>query len=216
MDFNFWNARWEAGQIGFHQEAVNRHLVEHVDRIADPHASGILVPLCGKSRDLTWLGDAFDRVVGVEFVESAVRDYFDERGVEYERDTVDGVPRYRGAGVTLLAGDFHAVTLAHTGPVDRAFDRASMIALPSDVRPRYAAHLLSLLPPGGRILLVTLAYDQSLQAGPPFSVPDDEVRALYGATCDLERLAHAVSDDVPERFAEAGVTTSVWLITKRR
>jgi len=215
MDFNFWKERWDSGRIGFHQGEVNRHLARFIDRIASPHASGVLVPLCGKAVDLTFLGEHFERVVGVEFVESAVVEYFAERELTPERREIDGIPAYRGASVTLLAADFHAVTLAHTGPIQRAFDRAALIALPPDVRPRYAAHLLSLLPPGGRILLVTMIYEQRHYSGPPFSVTEEEVRGLYGATCDLEVLSREPARRVPDALEGHDVQKIIWLITKR-
>lgn len=214
MDFNFWKERWETGRIGFHQAEVDRHLARFADRLVSPHASGIVVPLCGKTIDLTWLSERFARVVGVEFVESAVADYYAERGVTPEVTRVGAMPRYQGGGVTMLAGDFHEVTLAHTGPVDRAFDRAAMIALPPHMRPRYAAHMLSLLPPGGRVLLVTLSYDRLGVSEPPFPVHEDEVRALYAHTCDLEILATEPTRSPPQRLANEAVKTSVWLITK--
>ncbi|MCA9514960.1 MAG: hypothetical protein KC635_08460 [Myxococcales bacterium] len=216
MEFKFWKERWDTGHIGFHDTAPNRHLLRFADHLESPNASGVLVPLCGKTVDLTWLSERFEHVVGVEFVETAVRDYFAERGITPEALSVSGVPALRSDGVTLLCSDFHAVTLAHTGPIQRVFDRASMIALPPETRPRYAAHLLSLMPPGGRILLVTTTYDQGLASGPPFSVPDDEVRAYYGATCDVRVLARETSTERPAAVAAGGgqAMATVWLITK--
>ena len=60
------------------------------------------------------------------------------------------------------------------------FDRAALIALPPDLRLRYAHELYAALPTDCRGLLVSLEYPQAERAGPPFSVPEDEVRALYG------------------------------------
>ncbi len=34
-------------------------------------------------------------------------------------------------------------------------------------------------------------YDQSLMAGPPFSVDADEMHALYGSCYEVKRLPHA-------------------------
>ncbi len=59
------------------------------------------------------------------------------------------------------------------------FDRAALIALPPELRTLYASELYAHLPTGCRGLLVTLEYPQAEKAGPPFSVPEDEVHALY-------------------------------------
>lgn len=216
MDWKFWKERWDTGRIGFHGLTPNRHLTRFADQLESPNASGVLVPLCGKTVDLAWLAERFERVVGVEFVASAIEGFFAERGLEPEQLSVGGIPAYRSGGVTLLHSDFHEVTLAQTGPIQRVFDRAAMIALPPETRPRYAAHLLSLMPPGGRILLVTTTYDQGLASGPPFSVPDDEVRAYYGATCEVRVLAREPSAERPAAVATGGeqATATVWLITK--
>ena len=68
------------------------------------------------------------------------------------------------------------------------FDRAALIALPPDMRVRYARDVYSKLPPGCRGFLITLEYPQAEREGPPFSVPEEEVRALYARDWDIELL----------------------------
>ena len=48
--------------------------------------------------------------------------------------------------------------------------------------------MLGLLRPGGRVLLNAFEYDQTRRSGPPWSVPDEEVRARF-ASRGVERLA---------------------------
>ena len=50
------------------------------------------------------------------------------------------------------------------------YDRASLIALPPEMRERYARHLAGILPPATQILLITLDYPQPEMPGPPFAV----------------------------------------------
>lgn len=69
------------------------------------------------------------------------------------------------------------------------YDRASLIALPPEMRQRYARHLVSILPPGTQILLVTVDYPQAEMSGPPFAVTVEEVEALYRPYADIKRLA---------------------------
>lgn len=60
--------------------------------------------------------------------------------------------------------------------------------MPPDLRRRYAGELYAHLPAGCRGLLVTLEYPQAERDGPPFSVPEAEVHALYGAGWTIDLL----------------------------
>src|SRR5690606_22708613 len=65
-----------------------------------------------------------------------------------------------------------------------AYDRAALVALPTEMRERYAKHVYGQLSDAYRGLLITLDYEQSQMEGPPFSVRDDEVQAIYAAHSD--------------------------------
>jgi thiopurine S-methyltransferase len=45
---------------------------------------------------------------------------------------------------------------------------------------------LSFLVPGGRLLLITLEYEQDQMSGPPFSVSDKEIEMLFSQYGRLE------------------------------
>jgi thiopurine S-methyltransferase len=79
------------------------------------------------------------------------------------------------------------------------------------MRERYARHLDAILPPGMRMLLVTMEYDQSVSPGPPFAVGEAEVRALYESTHEVELLyiRDALSEE--SRWRERGLS---WLLEK--
>lgn len=178
MEPSYWRERWGEGRIGFHEGKPNAHLERHLDRLGPP--GRIFVPLCGKSEDLAFLASRGHEVIGVELVESAVRDFFREHGNgEPETSRDDRFVTFRHEAITLLAGDFFALTEEDLRGVTAVFDRAAIVALPPDMRARYAAHLRSLLPRGTRILTVTFDYDESRFSGPPFAVSDAELRRLY-------------------------------------
>ncbi|MGM0577973.1 MAG: thiopurine S-methyltransferase [Myxococcota bacterium] len=217
MERSFWEEMWaERDQPGFHQSEINRHLRAHHERVRCGRRGGrVLVPLCGKSRDMTWLMERFEHVVGVELVDKPVRAWFEEHGVPFERREEDHLVRYEGEGITLLCGDFLEVRREDVGPVDCVYDRAALIALPPEQRRAYAAHVADLLEPGARSLLLTMAYDQERVDGPPFSVQDDEVWALYGEGFDVECLERDRAQHMPPRFEDMEVTLSVWLMIRR-
>lgn len=210
-----WNDRWQEGRIGFHLSHPNPTLERYLERLTDGPAR-IYVPLCGKSLDLPYLASRGHTVVGVEFVEKAVQDLFADQGLPAEREERAGHPLYRAERLELHVADALTVTGEVLGPIDAVYDRAALIALAAEQRPRYAERVLSLLPPGRRMLLITLAYDDDRMAGPPFSVSDAEVARLYGSACALEVLEQGPAD-APPRFAEEGleVLETAWLLTKR-
>lgn len=181
-----WRARWAEGRIGFHEGAANRFLVEHLGVFAGRRR--VLVPLCGKAEDLAYLAGAGLEVVGVELVEEAVRAFFAEHAMDPTVSRDGELVRYQAGSVTIFAGDVFATTAAITGPIDALYDRAALVALPAELRARYAAHLRGLVTPGARELLVTFEYPQDRMQGPPFSVVESEVRSLY-AGCDIELCA---------------------------
>ncbi len=100
------------------------------------------------------------------------------------------------------------------------FDRGALVALPPPMRRRYAEHLLTILPLGAQILLLTIEYDQSLASGPPFSVQPDEVTALFGARCSVDLLDRcADAGTMPPRFHAQGIREageSTYRIIKER
>ncbi len=215
MDHSFWAERWTTGRIGFHRAAPNPHLVEYADAAFGPapQAGAVLVPLCGKSVDLAWLAARFERVIGVEFVEQGALDFFAEAGITPTRADTPLGPVFTHANIAIHVADIFAVTRDALGPDVRAvYDRAALIALPPALRAAYAAHLLALTDPGTRFLVITLAYPQDVMAGPPFSVGDAEVSALYVATT-ATRLARFL-DEPPRALAGVEVHSSVWALTR--
>jgi thiopurine S-methyltransferase len=186
MEPSFWLERWEVGKIGFHLNEVNPWLVRFSDLLGPP--GRILVPLCGKTMDMAWLAERGWEVTGVELSGIAADAWFAERGLSPERRERGRFVAWSAAGVTILQGD---VLELEEPAFDAVWDRAATIALPPDLRARYATRLAGAVRPGGRLLLVTLDYPQEEQGGPPFSVPEAEVERLYGAAFERTALEGA-------------------------
>lgn len=181
MEHDFWHERWEGNRIRFHQGVTNPMLERHHGILGAAGAGQVLVPLCGKAVDMAWLAGRGWQVLGVELSPVAVRDFFAERGSE-PAESRDGAFEAREAdGVRLLRGDFFVLGAAQTAGVVAAYDRAALVALPASMRARYAAHLLDRLAPAAPVLVITFEYPQLEAHGPPFSVGEEEVRALFGA-----------------------------------
>ncbi len=218
MEAEFWHERWKLGEIGFHEQEVNRHLVEFAHRLEAPPGSALLVPLCGKSRDMAWLARKGYRVTGIELSEVAARDFFQENDLDCTATRIGGAPAYFGGGITIICADFFAADFSELAPADAVYDRASLVALPPEMRPAYAARLTGLIAPATRILLVTLDYPQDEMRGPPFAVPAAEVETLFTASCEMESLRSEDILALEPRFRKKGLTRleeQVFILSKR-
>lgn len=193
MDKTFWENRWEAGQIGFHEAAPHPLLQAHWHRVGAAAGSRVLAPLCGKSHDLEWLADAGHEVIGVELSPLAVAAFFAERGLSATVTGSGPLACWRSGPYTLYCGDFFAFGHDQCGPFDAIYDRAALIALPPPMRRDYAAHLDALAAAGQAeaMFLITVAYPQDAVSPPPFVVPQDEVDALYSSGWAIERITSA-------------------------
>ena len=206
MDPDFWEQRWRDNQIGFHQQQVTPLLVQYWNAVGVAAGGQVFVPLAGKSKDMAWLAARGHRVLGVELSQLAVDQFFDEHGLTPTiRDSSHG-RHYSAGAIELVRGDAFALDGALLAGCTGVYDRAALIALPLRLRQRYVADLYSKLPPGCRGLLVTLEYPQHEKDGPPFSVPEDEVHALYGRQWTIDVLERRDILAVQPGFVADGVT----------
>ncbi|MFJ7885315.1 thiopurine S-methyltransferase [Pseudomonas sp. NPDC096917] len=206
MQPEFWHARWERNQIGFHLDKVNAYLQRLWPAIGVEQGSRVLVPLCGKSLDLSWLAANGYEVLGVELSQTAVEQFFREQQIEPRIHQQGAFKVYEAGPITLLCGDFFALTVEDVAQCTGLYDRAAIIALPPQMREAYVQHLSNILAQGCKGLLITLDYDQSLMNGPPFSVPDAEVQRLWSPAWSLETLEQADVLGQEWKFLKSGVT----------
>ena len=207
MKSKFWHERWESGQLGFHQTEINAQLAKYWPRLEVPKGAAVFVPLCGKSLDMGWLRDQGHPVVGVELSPIALRDYFEAASIEYSKTTPEGssLELFSADGYELYCGDFFSLTAQQLGEVRGVYDRASLIALPPEMRSRYAAQIIDILPPAAKILLSTIEYDQNKMSGPPHSVPPTEVESLFGEAFEIEPLIERDFAAPPPPFQARGL-----------
>jgi thiopurine S-methyltransferase len=214
MNHEFWESRWADGRIGFHQGRPNELLERHAG-VLDGRRR-VLVPLCGKSVDMRFLAERGHDVVGIELVRGAIESFFEEQDIETAEIELGPYRGLVGGSVTLLAGDFFEATRDALGNFDAIYDRAALVALPSDSRASYAAHCQRLLGASGRVALISFAYDQAKMEGPPFSVDDAEVRLLYSPH-DVQMVDERL-EAPPPHLAERGlgeITERLYVIDLR-
>lgn len=178
MEPNFWHEKWHKGEIAFHESQPNALLTQHLDLLNLPADSRLFLPLCGKTRDIAWLLSRGYRVVGVELSPIACAQLFEENQLQPQITPAGPFTHYQSDRLEVFAGDFFALTPERLGNVDAVYDRAALVALPEDLRPRYSAHLRRLAQSAPQ-LLITVDYDQQQLPGPPFAIDSSEVHNHY-------------------------------------
>jgi len=206
MKKEFWLERWHKGEIGFHQEEINAHLKQYWRELQVEQGSTVFVPLCGKSRDMLWLSEQGFNVIGVELSEMAAQAFFAENGSTAVLESNDRFQMWKADGISILCGDFFDLSSSDLENVAAVYDRASLIALPPEMRTRYARHLANILPTGTKIMLITFEYPQSEMQGPPFSVTLGEVESLYREHAEIRMISDLDVLAQNPRFQERGLS----------
>ena len=185
---NIWESRWQEGRISFHLPQLNKYLERFSSHLLMSDPENIFVPLCGKTLDLPWLANRTKKVVGVELVSQAVKEFYTENEISYSIQSAGKLQLFKSDSIDIYQGDFFDLTQQETGSFEAIYDRGSIVALAYSERQKYVEHLLSFLAPGGRLLLITLEYDQEQMSGPPFSVADAEIEKLFPQYGRMELL----------------------------
>lgn len=185
MEASFWHDRWANNELGWHEQDFHPQLVAHFHCLGLPAHARVLVPLCGKTRDIAWLLQQGYRVAGVELSELAVQQLFTELGTSPVIESLGALQRYSATGLDVFVGDIFALTAEQLGSVDAIYDRAALVALPPDMRVRYAQQLMAVSGSAPQ-LVICFEYDQNAMPGPPHSVSGAELWRHYGAAYRLE------------------------------
>ncbi len=209
MEASFWHEKWERGDIAFHEGEANQFLVEHFEKLSLPKGSRVFLPLCGKTRDFSWLLSHGYQVVGAELSELAIAELFRELGVEPQISKVGELSLFSANNIDIFVGDIFDVSAGHIGPINAIYDRAALVALPSDIRSRYATHLMNITHVAPQ-LLIAYEYDQRLMDGPPFSINEHEVKQHYGGIYELKTVeSRSVAGGLKGKIPS---TETVWLL----
>ena len=212
---NLWESRWQEERIGFHLKEVNPYLMRFSDQLLHQNPDRVFVPLCGKTLDLCWLTKKTKKVIGVELVSKAVKDFFTENNIDYLIQQDKTLQKFSSKSIDIYLSDFFDLNHEQTSSFKAIYDRASIVAIEKPERREYVDHLISFLDPAGRILLITLEYNQNQMEGPPYSVPAEEIEKLFAPLGSVKLLE--TCDILDDRFRNKGLTRfleNVFLIVK--
>ena len=188
-DNELWQQSWRDRKTDFHQKIVSPHLVRFWSSLGLAASDRVFVPLCGKSLDLLWLAQQGHTVIGVELSPLAARAFFRENRIQASRRPVGQFTCWEHGRIGILCGDFFQLNAADLGNIASVFDRASLTALPDEIRGAYLDHLRKILPAACKILLLTTEEPEDGETdGQPFAVAD-EIARLYTHAFDIQ-LSH--------------------------
>lgn len=218
MQPEFWKKKWKAGTLGFHQEKIHPALERWGFPLLEGTQSSILIPLAGKSWDIHCLASRGHQVTAVELSSLAARQFHTEHKRNAHVTQRGSFEEWSSERCSYLVGDIFGIHEAKLPPQDMIWDRAALVALAPEQRARYGPLLLSLLRPGGVLLLNVFRYPRGQKEGPPHSIEEHEVFSLYGHDAQIELLESKDRIDEETRWKEMGFPywiTSTWKITRR-
>ncbi|NVK22371.1 MAG: thiopurine S-methyltransferase [Kangiellaceae bacterium] len=184
MDFEFWENCWQRDSQPFHVAQAHSLLLKHFRENFNPDEK-ILVPLSGKTVDTLFLAKQGFYSVAVEFNPTAVQKFFVENHLDPDEKVVelgsknDIAKLFQLTNIDIWQADFFALHKEVVGQFRQVYDRASFVALPIELRQKFAQHLQSLLLPDSVILMITMDYDPNQMSGPPFHVTQQELELCF-------------------------------------
>uniref|UniRef100_A0A8B9V0Z0 thiopurine S-methyltransferase n=1 Tax=Anas zonorhyncha TaxID=75864 RepID=A0A8B9V0Z0_9AVES len=149
----------------------------------------IFFPLCGKAVDMKRLADLGHSIVGVDISEQALKEFFADQGLPYCEEPVPGIAGAKKLQVgflrcqMLFSSSFYSEIV---GKFDGVWDRGALVAVNPCDRPRLVNSLIQKFV--SSLISFTISFP-----GPPFYVPESEVKSLFGNHCEI-KLLEKVSD----------------------
>ena len=186
MEKQFWLKKWENQQIGFHQKDYNPFLTKNWNSFID-NKGKVFVPMSGKTRDILYLAEVGHEVLAVELAESAVQSFFEEQSLKFTVEETTHFKIFKSDRITFYCGDFFALTPKDLEGVDYVYDRASLIALPFEIRNSYIKFMQTHLKEA-KHFLITINFD-NVQLGPPFSVDQKMVKNYYHPVFEVDLIS---------------------------
>jgi hypothetical protein len=110
--------------------------------------------------------------------ELAIKQLFSGLSLEPTITRIGSLTQYSAPDIDIFVGDIFELNADILGTVHGIYDRAALVALPTDMRTRYARHLINITDRAPQFL-ICYEYDQSLMSGPPFSIDSAHIRDLY-------------------------------------
>ena len=197
MEISYWQGRWRKDKTGWHMNKVFLPLKTFWPYLRLKPGDTVLVPLCGKSLDIDWLAEQGHHVIGVEVSERALQELMSRLPASFHPSAKGPFTCYKSPSIELWCGDILKIKKEWLPPIDAIYDKAALIALPGEMRSRYATHIQALIHSHSQIFINCFEYEQQEMPGPPFAVFEEELRAYFGDHFTLDCLhSHSLFDEL--------------------
>lgn len=183
LDASYWEQRYCAQDTGWDLGCISTPLKTYVDGLTD-FSKKILIPGAGNGHEAIYLHHKGFRHVYVLDWSSSALSHVQQACQDFPEDH-------------LICSDF----FQHQQQYDLILEQTFFCALTPDLRPKYAAHMASLLKPKGR--LVGLLFDAPLNNDvPPFGGTKQEYIAYFRPYFALETFELAYNSIAPRSGRE--------------
>lgn len=206
MDKEFWLSKWNENQLGFHQQDYNQYMVNFFKDYQFKDKS-VLIPLAGKSKDILWFLDKGFKVFAVEIAQKAIIDFFEEASISYSKKG----NIYSSKNLEFICDDMF--NIENNIQYDFIYDRASLVALPKEMRTRLYDLYNSLIAKSSTLFSIVIDYNKELMNGPPFNINDSEIKNMF-QQCEI--LEFAKNQYVLPREKEIEIKQTSYIIRKKQ
>ena len=179
---NYWEERYQKGEIGWDVGAISTPLKEYIDQLTDKNLK-ILIPGAGNGYEFDYLiTNGFKNVFVVDIAASPLKNIA-ERNPEFTSN--------------LIHSDFFALNKRF----DLVLEQTFFCAIPPTMRSDYATKMQEILHPKGK--LAALLFDFPLtNEGPPFGGSKEEYINRFAPKFEIKKLEHSYNSIKPRENKE--------------
>ncbi len=160
-----------------------------------------------------WLSQQGHGISGVEFVEKAVKEFFEDWSKVPSQTSVKFGEKFAAENINVYLADFFKVQ-PDEAPFSAWYDRAALVALPVSLRTQYVEQLQKLTTSDAKGLMVTFDYPKDEMQGPPFALSDEDVEHFFSPFFHIERLQFTDLTEEEDRDLSR-CSLSVFMLTRR-
>ena len=182
LDQNFWNSRWEKGEIGWDIGSASTAISEYFLQVENKEIK-ILIPGCGNAHEAELLLEEGFRNITLLDIAPKACELISKRFSHHE--------------VEVICEDF----FEHLGKYDVIIEQTFFCALDVNLRTKYVEKMHSLLNEGGKI--VGLLFNKDFgNPFPPFGGSEDEYRKLFEEKFEIKTLENCYNSIKPRANTE--------------
>ncbi|XP_033749552.1 thiopurine S-methyltransferase-like [Pecten maximus] len=179
---------WAEDKV-FIKEA-NECLLQYQDKLLGDGKRKVFIPLCGRAAELKYLAELGHEVVGLEFAEIAIHQFFETFGISYETKPMEEplgtlyTCTSDNMTIRIYCCDFFKFGPHVEGEFQAVWDAGSLYSLPMSQREDYTRVIKSILAPTSRTLVMADVPSLSDE------VTSSDLQRWYGERFAVEYLGY--------------------------